>query len=230
MMNSRSAQRTSRRASHKDFKAKSVATRSRAVANKYVVSEGDVERHFATNSKADVLLTKPQEQGKRLNLCLKDLRLGQDDGEPNPIHYGLELTLLTHSKAIKTKADLLTVWFHWCMLKNGFLNYGTEFSDNLCASENLPANLGWNGDKCAYILRYFKIGLPFAVSLNLTGKCSQVAVTVCTLHATLRVCITIDDVIDQDFQLREDMISSMTMLIDQTLLQPLTDFPDAENK
>ena len=73
------------------------------------------------------------------------VQLGPDEFACGPI-YALELAMNNHAKYIKTKIDVMVVWFHWCLLRNGFYFFGGELTHSDIHSETLPPNLGFNGD------------------------------------------------------------------------------------
>ena len=133
--------------------------------------------------------------------------------------YGLELVLLTHSKVIKTNADIVVVWLHWCLLRNGFANHGGEYTHVDYHSENLPANLGWNGDKQAYILKYEHGTVPYAVGMYLNEDTIELSMV--AIHKSLRIGIAISDLVDEDLQLKEAMTNKLSQIVDEEFIRPL---------
>ena len=143
-------------------------------------------------------------------------------GEAGPT-YGLELVLLVHSPVIKTRSDVLCVWLHWCFLRNGFQSHGGEFTHVDVSSENLPRNLGWNGDKKAYILKYVVDTQPYAVGIFIKDDDNEVVeISVITLHKSMRLGISVSDLVDKDdFQISSTGSDNLAKVIDDELLRPL---------
>ena len=135
------------------------------------------------------------------------------------LQYGLELALTTHSKIIKSREDLVVVWLHWCFVKNGFKNHGGEFTHRDYSSENLPYNLGWNGDKGAYILKYRLESVPYVVALFLDND-SQLVLSLVSLDKSFRISIMTKDLVDDALQLIPKSLENLTSVVDSEILIP----------
>merc|ERR1712042_304115 len=160
---------------------------------------------------------------------MADIQLGPDEFACGPI-YALELAMNNHAKFIKTKFDVMVVWFHWCLLRNGFYFFGGELTHSDIHSETLPPNLCFNGDRAAYAMKYGKGVMPYIVGIYL--KEDRIDISLVSLYRSLRLGLTVDDLVDDCLNLKDDTVQQMTMLADNELIEPMAldwnaDQPDA---
>ena len=135
--------------------------------------------------------------------------------------YGLELVLTVHSPVIKTATDVLVVWLHWCFIRNGFDAHGGEFTHVDYSSENLPRNLGWNGDKRAYILKYLRERTPYVLGVYLRDDENVVEISLVTLHQSMRLSMSISDLVNpDDFQIDAQGSDNLAKVIDEEMIRP----------
>jgi len=132
--------------------------------------------------------------------------------------FGHQLLLKAHSKDIKNKADVLTLFIHWRLLRYGFICMGDGVSQSSIPSEVLPLNLGWNGDLRGYFLKYEVKKKTFLLSVHIKDDMTEIGLLsdsrVTKVGVDPHDCVT--DSLYMDTKTSEDF----AFLIDTDLIMP----------
>ncbi|XP_050073072.1 proteasome inhibitor PI31 subunit [Anopheles maculipalpis] len=105
-------------------------------------------------------------------------------------HFGMEMLWKLEQNNVNTKSDLMVLFVHWYLMKNGFRNVGVgddkSLNSSVEQSELLPE--GWNANSASYALRYTINDELY----NLHGTLSNGKMIINLLHAkNLRVSIVV---------------------------------------
>ena len=133
--------------------------------------------------------------------------------------FGFQSVQRSHQKYIKNSSDMLMIWLHYVLLRNRFKTMGGDYQSGTDLSEHLPRNLGWNGDKQAYYVKYENNRRVFGFGVyirNGRADCSMV-----TLQKSIKIGIPISDVIDEDMQYREEVMDHFTDVLEKEFVCPL---------
>ncbi|XP_050094767.1 proteasome inhibitor PI31 subunit [Anopheles aquasalis] len=88
-----------------------------------------------------------------------------------PDYYGFDTLWKLMENSIESKSEVLILFVHWYLTKNGFLNVGVgddkTLKDSDERSELLPE--GWNANRDSYALRYAYDGQLFILHGNLSN-------------------------------------------------------------
>uniref|UniRef100_A0A2M4APS3 Proteasome inhibitor PI31 subunit n=1 Tax=Anopheles triannulatus TaxID=58253 RepID=A0A2M4APS3_9DIPT len=88
-----------------------------------------------------------------------------------PDYYGFETLWKLMENSVESKSEVLILFVHWYLTKNGFLNVGVGDDKTLKEgderSELLPE--GWNANRDSYALRYTYDGQLFILHGNLSN-------------------------------------------------------------
>ncbi|ETN66315.1 hypothetical protein AND_001949 [Anopheles darlingi] len=84
-----------------------------------------------------------------------------------PDYYGFDTLWKLMENSIESKSEVLILFVHWYLTKNGFLNVGVGDDDIDERSELLPE--GWNANRDSYALRYAYDGQLFILHGNLSN-------------------------------------------------------------
>ncbi|XP_035912794.1 proteasome inhibitor PI31 subunit [Anopheles stephensi] len=96
-------------------------------------------------------------------------------------YFGMEMLWKLEQNNVNTKSDLMVLFVHWYLMRNGFRNVGVgddKTLDNIAEqSELLPE--GWNANNASYALRYTINNELY----NLHGTLSNGTMIINLLHA-----------------------------------------------
>ena len=133
--------------------------------------------------------------------------------------FGLESVMKSHNKFVKTRSDIAVVWIHYIFLRNLMKSLGGDNAITEKATEVLPRNLGWNGEKQSYLLKYCLDDRVFALGIWVRGNildCSFV-----TLQRSLKIGIPIDAVIRPDLSVYPEVVDKFTDDVEREFVCPL---------
>ena len=133
--------------------------------------------------------------------------------------FGLETVMRSHNSSIKTRNDVLVIWLHYVLLRNLFKTYGGEGAITNDKTEQLPRNLGWNGERRLYLLKYEFGNRAYALGIFIRKEeadCSLV-----TLNRSLRIGIPVYELIREDLSMRDAVVDTFTEVIEKNFVWPM---------
>ena len=113
---------------------------------------------------------------------------------------------------------LLVVWLHYILMRNLFKSLGGDNAITDKMTEVLPRNLGWNGEKQAYLLKYTFENKTFAMGIWVRGNvldCSFV-----TLQRSLKIGIPLEEIIRFDMTIAPNVVDQFTDSVEREFICP----------
>lgn len=133
--------------------------------------------------------------------------------------FGLESVVRSHAKFVKNMPDVVVVWLHYIMLRNLFKTHGGEGAITEDKTEQLPRNLGWNGERRSYLIKYEYKYVDLALGVYLRDNeadCSLV-----TLMRSVRFGVPVNVLVRNDLTIRDETCDAFTEMIEEQFLQPI---------
>ena len=132
--------------------------------------------------------------------------------------FGHQLLLKAHSKDIKSRTDVLTLFVHWRLLRYGFICLGDGPSPSNIPSEVLPLNLGWDGDLRGYFLKYEVKKKQFLLSLHVKDDLTEIGL-LSDMRVT-KVAVDPNDCVTEQLYMDTGTSEDLAFLIDTDLIMP----------
>ena len=133
--------------------------------------------------------------------------------------FGLESVLRSHSKFIKNTSDVCVVWLHFVLLRNLFKCHGGEGAITEQRTEHLPRNLGWNGERRLYMLKYEYQYRNFGLGIFIRDD--EADASLVTLQRSIRIAIPISELVRQDLTIRDAICDMFTTIIEKNFIFPM---------
>merc|ERR1719411_293123 len=119
---------------------------------------------------------------------------------------------------MKTRSDVVIIWMHYVLCRNLMKSLGGEAAVTEKPTEMLPRNLGWNGEKQCYLLKYCLGNRVVALGCWVRGKnleCSLV-----TLCRSLKIGLPISVLVRNDMSMDGDSVDRFTDDLEQEFVCP----------
>jgi len=134
---------------------------------------------------------------------------------------GLETVYTLVRQDLKTPGDVLVLFIHWKLAKEGFLCTGSGAQNSSPGSELLPS--GWNGEPTLFKLNYTFKKADYILQVVLAGESAIVNILRCSDNKFSDATITLKDHISEDLTIFGDLYRKKTELLTlvNSLLDPL---------
>jgi len=135
---------------------------------------------------------------------------------------GLETAYAAVRQDLKTPGDVLVLFVHWKLAKEGFLCTGSGTQSSSPGSELLPS--GWNTEPTVFKINYTLKTVAFVLQVVLAGDSVIVNILRCTDNKFGDATITLQDHISEDLTTFGDLFKNKAELLSiiNSLIDPLT--------